>query len=179
MRFAIRSGIINTLSVLSKICDVGDMNIMLEDLTKDSIVEKSTEIFNKISNKNIAIAISGNGIEEIKRGGMKDLIGDFRIMFQLAKSKDSIAMKLHIVTGHTSFIFEEMKSELEKVDFTPLQELKSGKNNHLLLSLLNKYINLLGGRDDKTTNSDDAFEVLYNQGVLRTNEQKRDHLIYL
>jgi len=108
-----------------------------------------------------------------------DFIGDFYITLDLKETNTSVTMKLHILDGHTSLSFEDMKSDADKINLLEFNNLKSDDDSILLSSLISRYIRLLSGKDDKTQNFDYPFEALYNRGVIRTNEQKRDQCIHL
>ena len=181
-RNEIEPGLLNTMSVLAKICGVSDAyeKIMTESkISKDSIVEKLTKFFNKICNKNVRIKIEGSGIKEITLKNSSDFVGDFYITLDLTNSKTTVGMKLCISQGHTTFFFESVKLEIEKVDSTIPENLSSDNNTIILSSIISRYFKLINNNDDKTDNFDYPFEVLYNQGVVRTNEQKRDQCSHL
>ena len=181
-RNEIKSGLLNTMSVLASICGINDAykEIMTkEPISKDSVVGKLTEFFKKISNETVKVTIKEKDIEKIEYNNVGDFTGNFYITLDLEKSKTSIKMKLHILHNHTSFFFEGMKSKHKAVDFSGLRNIKSDSNNLLLSLLISRYIRLYNNNDDKTDNFDCPFEALYNQGILLTNEQKRDQCIHL
>jgi len=181
-RNEIRSGPLNILSVLANICGVNEefKEIMTKGkISKDSVVEKITEFFNEISNESVKVTIKGCGIEEVAYNNINDFIGDFYMTLYLKPSTTSVTMKLRFSKGHTSFFFEDMKSEQKEYDFAALKSRVSHNGNYILSLLINRYIGLLNNNDAKTEIFDYPFEVLYNKGALHTNEQKRDQCIYL
>ena len=181
-RNEIRSGLFNTMSILASICNTNDAykEIMTKDtISKDSVVEKLREFLNEISNKNVEVTIEEDGIKMIEYNNVSDFIGNFYITLNLINSKTSVTIKLCILEGHTDFFFEDIKSGTKKINFTELENLKPDSSSFLLSLLINRYIKLLNNDDVKIENFNYPFEILYNQGALHTNEQKRNQCIHL
>ena len=181
-RNEIRSGFFNTMSVLASICGVDDdeyERIMTEDtITKDSVADQLSAFLNEISNKNVRVTIEENNIKEIANN-VSEFSGDFCLTLNLTNSDASVTMILHILEGHTNFFLGGMKSKQKEINFTELRNLNTDDNSFLLSLLLSRYSKLLNNKDDKTRNFDYPFKVLYNQGALRINEQKKDQCIHL
>lgn len=165
-RNEIKSGIINMMNVLIKICNFNHENFW-NDMTgknmPDYIKLKITELLQLMSNKNIEIRI-----EDLRLFNSKDRVdftGDVIVTFRLLDRIINIKIwhvRFHAeMTVLSDLVLNSNSQALSYVEESP----------HLSIRLLNllRIQKLFSMSEDDTV---DVFEKIYFTGLIETNEQK-------
>lgn len=168
----IKSGILNMMCVLTKICKISARNEIFDGLTSENILSKIQTLFDMLVRSDVIVKVGCVKEEprEFSSIGRIDFVGEFDVEFYYRNNENATVSIKHSESHSTfSFICKTTDVNTKKIEnYINLLE-KCNEKAELPIILLKRYFCLINATESST---DDMFSTFYISGNISSNSQK-------
>ena len=175
-RNEIKSGIINMMNVLIKICNVNH-KVFWDDFDGYNLEAKLEQLFKFISPKfqwnRLKIKVNSNSLSAFESRGRIDFIGTFELIFF---QPDNKTVKLKIIQGLKHAKTEIITFEQDNKNEIVIPEITS-HFYRLPVVVFRNYVTSAQNKVNTGNRYQDIFTRIYFSGITETNDQKKELLL--